>query len=673
VDCAIPKQLFFEVTLLDEQLLPDNGLLLRTWSSLLSCAAKLPLFFCSNSGNQKSVSYTPRSFEVISALNDLRSSSVVKVILALFTLLFTPVLILYGRIPADSITEFMKAVVTGWDSLAHFSVYPLFSVTLLVSFYFAHSCGPGLCYKKSDVSTHSRNCCNVCSWITPIRAAQIIVLLFSISVSITSQLQIIQPGWIWNPALWMGNYKIYLPSDLQSALQGLCLDYDVSELTETTDAVSRRNPLCLSEASWEVLSAGALSSERSDDVKTVLHGLSYAKKQSGGLIVNVMSRDTIDAIPSLKQNIEGLVPFFSKLSVLVFENDSIDGSREAFREWADEDKGYFVDLIECPETPDCKFGESHRYDATEASDYFRSSAIGNMAKFRQRMVDYMLASEDYNGYSHMIVVDLDLGVSFSPLGILHSLGKMPDSPVASSGRQVWPGSFGTLIPPYDFSAFRPYVTKHNEYAVNLHKKFCELMPSGDRWRNQCDAVSPMQLMMVLSHDRSSSKELYRVDSAFNGCTLYPIQLIRESKAQYDAGDDGQRCEHIGFNLSLKKPMYINPKWDFHIKPTKPGGPTGVRALKNVVRIVFTPRLSALIFFQNVGCMALFVFSVMWIGMFVMYPLFFKGFLGKPRNKISSCLPTTDTNRIQSHPNEMDFSKSFGPKRKLSDFVIVKHV
>jgi len=145
---------------------------LSVFSLFRVSAAKLPLFFCSNSGNQKSVSYTPRSFEVISALNDLRSSSVVKVILALFTLLFTPVLILYGRIPADSITEFMKAVVTGWDSLAHFSVYPLFSVTLLVSFYFAHSCGPGLCYKKSDVSTHSRNCCNVCSWITPIRAAQ---------------------------------------------------------------------------------------------------------------------------------------------------------------------------------------------------------------------------------------------------------------------------------------------------------------------------------------------------------------------------------------------------------------------------------------------------------------------------------------------------------------------
>jgi hypothetical protein len=61
-------------------------------------------------------------------------------------------------------------------------------------------------------------------------------------IVLQKKLKITQPGLIWNPALWIGNYKIYLPSDLQSALQGLCLDYGVSELTETTDAVSRRNP-----------------------------------------------------------------------------------------------------------------------------------------------------------------------------------------------------------------------------------------------------------------------------------------------------------------------------------------------------------------------------------------------------------------------------------------------
>jgi len=91
--------------------------------------------------------------------------------------------------------------------------------------------------------------------------------------------------------------------------------------------------------------------------------------------------------------------------------------------------------MECPQTSDCKFGESHRLDTTEAHGYFCSSAIRNMAKFRQRMVDYMLASEVYNRHSHMIVVDLDLDAAFSPFGILHSLGKMPDSPSINSDRQ----------------------------------------------------------------------------------------------------------------------------------------------------------------------------------------------------------------------------------------------
>ena len=48
-----------------------------------------------------------------------------------------------------------------------------------------------------------------------------------------------------------------------------------------------------------------------------------------------------------------------------------------------------------------------------------------MADYRQRMVDYIL--EKYPTYSHMIVIDLDLKVSLSPFGILHSLGNASGS------------------------------------------------------------------------------------------------------------------------------------------------------------------------------------------------------------------------------------------------------
>eukprot|EP00591_Stephanopyxis_turris_P011962 CAMPEP_0195515878 /NCGR_PEP_ID=MMETSP0794_2-20130614/6784_1 /TAXON_ID=515487 /ORGANISM="Stephanopyxis turris, Strain CCMP 815" /LENGTH=388 /DNA_ID=CAMNT_0040644371 /DNA_START=1129 /DNA_END=2293 /DNA_ORIENTATION=- len=352
--------------------------------------------------------------------------------------------------------------------------------------------------------------------------------------------------------LALGDDKIYKPSQIEDSLKGLCLDYK-------DDEIDRRLPLCLNEGSWNTLSSGKLSSHNKKDVKSVLNGLAYAREESGGLIINVMSRDTIDAIEPLRQNVEGLTPFFSELSVVVFENDSSDGSREAFKEWASEAEGYSVDLMECDEAVDCKFGVSHRYDAKEAKDYFKSSAIGRMAEFRQRMVDYIVASPTYADYSHMIVFDLDLSVSLSPLGVLHTLGELPNNPVASAGRQVWPGSFGTLVPPYDFSAFRAHKTDYNAHLLNLHQKFCGILPAGDRWRNQCDAASPMHLALVLSHDRSENDH-YRVDSAFNGATMYPLKLVRDSGATYDVGEDGQRCEHIGFNLSMDKPMFINSKW-----------------------------------------------------------------------------------------------------------------
>jgi hypothetical protein len=384
-------------------------------------------------------------------------------------------------------------------------------------------------------------------------------------------------------------------------MQGICLTQDPNNA----------HPLCLKESSWKTLSAGVLSSKRKQDVEAVTRGIAYAREESGGLVVNVMSRDTVDAIPALQQNVEALVPFFQKVTVVVFENDSADGSREAFSEWSKRASGgYAVDLMDCgPDNFDCKFGISHRYDAKEASHYFQSSAIGKMADYRQRMVDHIL--DKYPTYSHMIVVDLDLQVSLSPFGILHSLGTHPEAAVASSGRQVWPGSMGTLIPPYDFSAFRTSlpIAQKDEHLHKLHDAFCGLLPPGDRWRNQCDAASSIHLLFVLQHDVLLKEKPYKVASAFNGATLYPINVMKQTHAKYDTGEDGQRCEHIGFNLAFPS-FYINPKWNFHVMPTNPGGPTGLRSVKNVVRIVFKPKLSLIIFAQLMVFLVAFVASCM---------------------------------------------------------------
>lgn len=427
----------------------------------------------------------------------------------------------------------------------------------------------------------------------------VLSIIFCSLVIVNMTLQMGYPHAIWNPFMW-GWYTVYLPANISSALQGACLNFE-------KDSASRR-PLCLSEQQWKELSSGQLSSYNPDDVLTVQRGLNYLQNSSGGLIINALARNVAENIPALRQNMEGLLPFFADgnsmkkpLSLVIFENDSNDGTRQAFQTWSEEESNredgsrYTVDLMSCgPKNPNCELGIMDRYDNMNLFTNPTASGVGKLGEFRQILLEYILDKKEYNDYSHMIILDADLGTSLSPLGLLHTLGLenniAQDHVVASSSSQVWPGTMGTIIPPYDLSAFRPKESKFNQKVREMHQSFCELMPAGDRWRNMCEACSPMQLFMIQSANDVSThhEQPYEVVSAFNGLTLYPMNLIRQrgSQARYDAGDDGQRCEHVGFHLSLQKPMFVNPKWSMNLKPNKPGGPTGLRAIKTLVYAVF---------------------------------------------------------------------------------------
>jgi len=613
----------------------------------------------------------------------------------------------------------LRQVGIGWTALLHVSAWLLMVITAFVAFFLAQEahhkalrnayCSNAYCAANSASSSSDHP-----KWLTKkafflcghcnkspsaAQSSLILSIVFTLAVLVQSNLQMIYPSWAWNPFLW-GGYHVYKPATMAQALEGLCLDSALAaatampfsqEITNRTLDSSRigtksshrlrsaasslssqpkSEQLCLTESKWKELSTEGLSSKVSDDIDVVLKGIQYTKNKSGGIIISIMSRDTIDAIPILRQNVEGLLPFLSNLSVVVFENDSQDGSREAFYQWSSEVSGkYIVDVMECEDAPGCKFNIDHR-DFSQDQAWEKSSAIGRMAEFRQRMVDYILTDSKYKTFTHMIVLDLDLGVSLSPLGVIHTLGLFPDHPVASAGRQVWPGSFGTIAPWYDFSALRFKETTRNKRLIRLHRRFCDLKSKGDRWRNMCDAVSPMHTMLVLGADMLG-KEPYLVESAFNGATIYPLNLIRESNAQYDAGDDGQRCEHIGFNLSLQKPFYVNPQWAMHLSPNSPGGPTGDRASKTIVTIARSPVIGPLIFLINAFSMILFVYCVMTLVMKLVYPFWVKMVTG------GSC--QVGRRKRRGDPNSSDFefllktdidAFSSKRKRKVSDFEFI---
>eukprot|EP00986_Skeletonema_menzelii_P011020 scaffold5539_cov81-Skeletonema_menzelii.AAC.12 len=142
------------------------------------------------------------------------------------------------------------------------------------------------------------------------------------------------------------------------------------------------------------------------------------------------------------------------------------------------------------------------------------------------------------------------------------------------------------------------------------------MPPGDRWRNMCDAPSPMQFFMILKNNDPifHHGRPYEVKSAFNGITMYPLGLIRErgTGAKYDAGKDGQQCEHIGFHLSLRDTMLVNPKWKMNLKVDKPGGPNGFHVVLKVFDSMSKrPKVTRLLAAVNFISFFMFLWSV-WV-------------------------------------------------------------
>lgn len=107
---------------------------------------------------------------------------------------------------------------------------------------------------------------------------------------------------------------------------------------------------------------------------------------------------------------------------------------------------------------------------------------------------------------------------------------------------------------------------------------------------------------------------YEVKSAFNGITMYPLGLIRErgTGAKYDAGKDGQQCEHIGFHLSLRDTMLVNPKWKMNLKVDKPGGPNGFHVVLKVFDSMSKrPKVTRLLAAVNFISFFMFLWSV-WV-------------------------------------------------------------
>lgn len=248
-----------------------------------------------------------------------------------------------------------------------------------------------------------------------------------------------------------------------------------------------------------------------------------------------------DAEKGLRHNIP-VIEHFCKMTrsyqVIVFENDSKDGTKELLQEWAASDSNVHVF---CEDNK--KFSGSYASEPTpkNVNPFYSRKRIGKMVELRNQYMDYIWQhnlSADY-----LMVVDLDVDRIGLP-GIISCFQHDADwDAVTAFGY-----SFGPKLRKryHDTFALEEYGTIDTPLT---EKDINELQ---DKYRNL------------------KGNEWVRVDSAFGGLAIYRFEAIKGLRYELLANDDQRvacRCEHTSLALQMKSrgfdKIYINPQMRIH--------------------------------------------------------------------------------------------------------------
>ena len=242
---------------------------------------------------------------------------------------------------------------------------------------------------------------------------------------------------------------------------------------------------------------------------------------------------TRDSSKKIKRNVEALSKIgesFNDYRIVLFENDSKDGTREIIEKMALSNPK--IELIECEEAHRCKLSLSREKG-------LKPSRIEKMSSFRNRLLDHTKCN--YIDFDYLMMCDMDMEGVFYRNGVLHSVGLMQNySAVFAKGVMHLPLTFGSVKIPYDALA---YLREDEEPKEKIKE-----LPLVKKWMRQ-------------AYDCSFTTKPIPVKSAFNGAGIYTIKDIEGIKYNADYG-----CEHYSLNCALHnqgKKLCINPVFTFY--------------------------------------------------------------------------------------------------------------
>lgn len=268
------------------------------------------------------------------------------------------------------------------------------------------------------------------------------------------------------------------------------------------------------------------------------------------VVFATLLRDGESCVSVMRARFATLFDMFQKCALVVYENDSADGTRDALAQWSREDRRVKV------------IGTTEGAVAAEVAGN-HASRIARMAHMRQMCLDHIRAK--HSDASYVVVFDADIDGAWNLSGLMDSFQRMERGEadaIAASGRCTLPGIAGALLPDneYDTGAFKP----KSKNEMKTKTKTRDVPWDDPKW----PAVR-MYRRFTMTAGVASARlrgKLFAVDAAFSGLCIYRANDF----CQGSYIDRESSCEHTALlrtmqrNRKVPLRVAINPRMEVFI-------------------------------------------------------------------------------------------------------------
>ena len=264
-------------------------------------------------------------------------------------------------------------------------------------------------------------------------------------------------------------------------------------------------------------------------------GEKYASTQK--VIITSLLRDVADRLPEIKRKAEKVGELFKDYKILIVENDSTDGTREALLQWSRENHkvvilgcGYGAKECKLPKMPKT---EGHGVDRPR---------IEKMVRLRNVYLEEIKLHYPAEEWPYTIMWDLDMIGSIYLDGIANTMGLM----ASPEGKNI------SVVCSYGIYRWGALTLFYDTYAL-LHL--------GENFQIEDKTIHDIRKgWWEAKYQRGD--EPFEVDSCFSGFAIYKTSAFEDrdvQKVEYDmSGPDNLECEHVRLNKKIKGKKLVNP-------------------------------------------------------------------------------------------------------------------